>query len=64
MSSTNLDRVEVLPAASPGPSRTVLCVDDETSILSAMKRLFRPCGYRVLTAESGAAALVLSWPRR
>ncbi|MGH7290971.1 MAG: response regulator, partial [Myxococcota bacterium] len=44
------------PQAIP---RTVLCVDDEPSILSAMKRLFRSSGHRVLTAESGAAALAL-----
>lgn len=44
------------PQAIP---RTVLCVDDEPSILSALKRLFRPTGHRILTAESGAAALAL-----
>ena len=38
---------------------TLLLVDDEPSILSALRRLFRPQGYRVLTAESGAAALDL-----
>lgn len=36
---------------------TVLCVDDEPNILSALRRLFRPCGYRVLVAESGAQGL-------
>ncbi|MDB5989418.1 MAG: two-component system response regulator [Herbaspirillum sp.] len=35
----------------------VLVVDDEAGILSALKRLFRPVGYQVLTAESGPAAL-------
>ena len=38
---------------------TVLCVDDEGNILSALRRLLRPCGYTVLTAESGAAALAI-----
>jgi response regulator RpfG family c-di-GMP phosphodiesterase len=38
---------------------TVLCVDDEPNILSSLRRLFRPQGYRVLTAESGAAGLAL-----
>jgi response regulator RpfG family c-di-GMP phosphodiesterase len=38
---------------------TVLCVDDEPNILSALRRLFRPQGYRVLTAESGAAGLAV-----
>lgn len=36
---------------------TLLCVDDEPLILSALKRVFRSTGHRVLTAESGAAAL-------
>ncbi|HEY4318924.1 MAG TPA: HD domain-containing phosphohydrolase [Herbaspirillum sp.] len=35
----------------------ILVVDDEAGILSALKRLFRPVGYTVLTAESGAAGL-------
>jgi response regulator RpfG family c-di-GMP phosphodiesterase len=38
---------------------TILFVDDEPSILSALRRLFRPCGYRILIAEGGAAALTL-----
>ena len=37
----------------------VLFVDDEPSILSALRRLFRPEGYRILVAESGRAALEL-----
>jgi len=36
---------------------TLLCVDDEPNILAALRRLFRTRGYRVLTAESGAAGL-------
>ncbi|MES2127959.1 MAG: HD domain-containing phosphohydrolase [Pseudomonadota bacterium] len=36
---------------------TVLCVDDEPNILSSLRRLLRPHGYRVLLAESGAAGL-------
>jgi response regulator RpfG family c-di-GMP phosphodiesterase len=36
---------------------TVLLVDDERSILSALKRLFRKEGLRILTAESGQKAL-------
>lgn len=38
-------------------SMTLLCVDDEANILSALKRLFRPHGYRIFTAESGKAGL-------
>ena len=38
-------------------SLSLLFVDDEANILSSLKRLFRPFGYRVFTAESGAAGL-------
>jgi response regulator RpfG family c-di-GMP phosphodiesterase len=43
---------EVQPAS-------LLFVDDEPNILSALKRLFRPHGYRIRTAEGGAAGLEL-----
>jgi response regulator RpfG family c-di-GMP phosphodiesterase len=36
---------------------TVLCVDDEPNILSALRRLLRGHGYRVLTATGGAEGL-------
>jgi response regulator RpfG family c-di-GMP phosphodiesterase len=36
---------------------TVLCVDDEANILSALKRTLRGAGYCVLTAGGGAQAL-------
>jgi response regulator RpfG family c-di-GMP phosphodiesterase len=36
---------------------TLLLVDDERGILSALKRLFRKEGFRILTAESGRYAL-------
>ncbi|MEY4591621.1 MAG: hypothetical protein RIR18_516 [Pseudomonadota bacterium] len=35
----------------------LLFVDDEPSILSALRRLFRPQGYQIFTAESGAEGL-------
>jgi response regulator RpfG family c-di-GMP phosphodiesterase len=38
---------------------TLLCVDDEPNIVSALKRLFRPCGWRVLGADGGVPALQL-----
>lgn len=38
-------------------SATLLLVDDEPGILSALRRLFRPHGYQLLLAESGAAGL-------
>jgi response regulator RpfG family c-di-GMP phosphodiesterase len=41
------------------PPPTVLFVDDEAPILSALRRLFRPCGYTLLLAGSGAEALAL-----
>lgn len=39
--------------------RTLLLVDDEESILSALKRIFRRDGYQILTANSGARGLEL-----
>lgn len=41
------------------PTATLLFVDDEPSILSALRRLFRPHGYRIFVAEGGAAGLAL-----
>ncbi|MCK4952136.1 MAG: response regulator [Gammaproteobacteria bacterium] len=38
-------------------SESLLFVDDEESILSSLKRLFRPLGYRIFTAQSGAEGL-------
>lgn len=43
---------------APQPA-TILCVDDEANILSALRRLFRPTGYRVLIANGGAEGLAL-----
>ena len=36
---------------------TLLLVDDEPNVLSSLKRLLRPQGYRIFTAESGAEGL-------
>ena len=49
----------VLPARTPGvpPPATLLFVDDEPAVLSALRRLLRPLGHRILLAESGAAAI-------
>ena len=41
------------------PPARILFVDDEPSILSSLKRLFRTEGYTLFTAESGPAALEL-----
>ncbi len=46
-----------IPQAAPEASATLLFVDDEANILSSLKRLFRPQGYRIFTAESGAQGL-------
>lgn len=40
-------------------SSTLLFVDDEPGILSALRRLFRPHGYQILIAEGGAAGLAI-----
>ena len=40
-------------------SRTLLLVDDEPNILTALKRLLRRDGYEMLTANSGAEGLAL-----
>jgi response regulator RpfG family c-di-GMP phosphodiesterase len=45
------------PAPEAAAAPTLLCVDDEPNILSSLRRLFRPAGYRVLLAESGAQGL-------
>ena len=51
-------------ATSSSPSaekrqRTILLVDDEESILSSLRRLLRPDGYRILVANGGAVGLEL-----
>ncbi|MDP2810731.1 MAG: response regulator [Rhodocyclaceae bacterium] len=39
------------------PKLTLLFVDDEASILSSLRRLFRQHGYNILTAEGGAQGM-------
>ena len=41
------------------PSRTLMLVDDEPNILTALKRLLRRDGYEILTANSGEEGLAL-----
>jgi len=43
----------------PQTSRTILLVDDEINIISALKRTLRRDGYTILTANSGAEGLAL-----
>jgi len=45
--------------SNAGAKRTVLCVDDEPAILSALKRALRAPDIAVITATSGAQALEL-----
>jgi response regulator RpfG family c-di-GMP phosphodiesterase len=45
--------------AGQAPFATVLCVDDEANILSALKRMLRGGGHCVLTASSAAVALTM-----
>jgi CheY-like chemotaxis protein len=52
--------VQALPAHllhQQKPQRTLLLVDDEPNILTALKRLFRRDGHKMLTAASGPEAL-------
>ena len=44
-------------ASTAAAPPTILCVDDEPNILSSLRRLFRPHGYRVLTAVTGEEGL-------
>ena len=44
---------------APDLPTTLLLVDDEPSILSALRRLLRPTGHTVLTATGGAEGLAL-----
>lgn len=43
--------------AEPLPKPTILFVDDEPNTLSALRRLFHPSGYRVITAQGGVEGL-------
>lgn len=48
-----------LPTSPVTLAPLVLLVDDEPGVLSALRRLLRPTGYRVMTAEGGAQGLEL-----
>jgi len=53
------DEQTMTPPPSPDNPPVLLFIDDEPNILSALKRLFRPHGYRIFTADSGAEGLAL-----
>jgi response regulator RpfG family c-di-GMP phosphodiesterase len=46
-------------ALADASSSSILCVDDEPGILSALRRLFRAKGFQVQIAEGGKAGLAL-----
>ncbi|MCW8876823.1 MAG: response regulator [Kangiellaceae bacterium] len=48
-----------MTASLDKPANSILLVDDEKNILLSLRRLFRPVGYQVLTATSGAEGLQL-----
>jgi diguanylate cyclase (GGDEF)-like protein/PAS domain S-box-containing protein len=48
-----------LPETPAAPGHTVLLVDDEPSILAALRRLLRREGYNIVTANGGAEGLEL-----
>jgi CheY-like chemotaxis protein len=55
-STSNVLPITGTPAAQ-APPRVLLLVDDESHVLSALVRLLRPCGFRILTAGNAEAAL-------
>lgn len=48
---------EMMASEQVAEPATLLFVDDEANILSSLKRLFRPLGYRIFTAGGGAEGL-------
>lgn len=44
------------PTEEPAAKRTLLLVDDEPNVLTALTRILRPLGYRILTAPDAATA--------
>ena len=60
MNTASATAVPIAPTgALPRSSATLLLVDDEPSVLSALRRLFRTQGYQVRQAASGAEGLTL-----
>lgn len=55
----SMDGTASPPQTAEKRQRTILLVDDEEGILSSLRRLLRPEGYRILLANGGAAGLEL-----
>lgn len=54
-----MDSLKPTAADQAPPTRTVLCVDDEPNVLSALRRALRAPGLHLLAANSGPEALAL-----
>ena len=60
MSDPSSTATPTAPATAPvKPAGTLLLVDDEPSVLSALRRLYRTQGYKIEQATSAADALAL-----
>ncbi|MFP3615730.1 two-component system response regulator, partial [Paraburkholderia sp. SIMBA_050] len=60
MNGANDALPETIAEAASGDTAaaaSILLVDDEPNVLSALRRVLRPANYEVLTADSGEAAL-------
>jgi len=57
--SNSVPALEKVSVERPAAVPVILLVDDEASILSSLKRVLRPKGYVLLTADSGAVGLRL-----
>jgi putative nucleotidyltransferase with HDIG domain len=55
----NTASAQIQPEPQSQQEATLLFVDDEANILSSLKRMFRPLGYRIYTAQGGAEGLAL-----
>ncbi|MCW8827025.1 MAG: response regulator, partial [Gammaproteobacteria bacterium] len=55
--SEQVSKIEESDSPESVTDSTLLFVDDETNILSALRRLFRPAGYKILLANSGQEGL-------